>query len=159
MPIPREQLRLTDDELDEMLRAERTLHVATVSPDGSPHVVPLWFVWRDGAVWINNLKRSKRSRDVREGSPIALCVDTGVEYQELRGAVLYGRFEAADEDPGLEPVKAEFAEKYWGLDAIPDLKSHEWLRLRPERTVSWDFRKIPSGRDRRLDAGKSQPNA
>jgi hypothetical protein len=45
------------------------------------------------------------------------------------------------------------------MDAISDLKSHQWLRLRPDRVASWDFRKIPSGRDRRLDAGKSQPDA
>jgi len=159
MPIPREQLRLTDEELEEMLRNERTLRVATVSADGWPHVVPLWFVWRDGAVWVNNLRRSKRSRDVREGSPVALCVDTGVAYQELRGAVLYGRFGVADAEPVLETVKAEFARKYWGMDSIPDLKSHEWLRLIPERVASWDFRKIPAGRDRRLEAGKSQTDA
>src|SRR5258708_21975866 len=118
MPIPREQLRLTDPELEELLRSERTLHVATSSADGWPHVVPLWFVWRDGAVWINNLRRSKRSRDISEGSPVALCVDTGVEYQQLRGAVLYGRFEAAGGDAALEPVKAEFARKYSGVDSI-----------------------------------------
>src|SRR5438874_1009306 len=156
MPIPREQLRLSDDELDEILRNERTVHVSTVSADGWPHVVPLWFVWRSREVWINNLRRSKRSRDIREGSPVALCVDTGVSYQELRGAVLYGRFEAADDDEALEPVKAEFARKYWGIETIPDLKSHQWLRLKPERITSRDFRKIPSGRDRRLDAGKPQ---
>ena len=72
MPIPREQLRLTDQELDELLRTERTARVATVSADGWPHVVPLWFVWRDGAVWINNLRRSKRSHNLRDGSPVAL---------------------------------------------------------------------------------------
>lgn len=158
MPIPRAQLRLSDEELDEILRSERTVHVATASADGWPHVVPLWFVWRDGTVWINNLRRSKRSRDIHEGSPVAVCVDTGVEYQELRGAVLYGRFEAADDDVLLEPVKAEFARKYWGVETIPDLKSHQWLRLKPERIASWDFRKIPAGRDRRLDPGKSQAN-
>ena len=156
MPIPRAQLRLTDEELDDLLRSERTLHVATSSADGWPHVVPLWFVWRDGAVWINNLRRSKRSRDISEGSPVALCVDTGVEYQELRGAVLYGRFEAVGDDDALESVKAAFAQKYWGVASIPDLKSHQWLRLKLERIASWDFRKIPAGRDRRLDAGKPQ---
>ena len=132
------------------------MHVATASADGWPHVVPLWFVWRDGAVWINNLRRSKRSRDIGEGSPVALCVDTGVSYQELRGAVLYGRFEAAVGDTALEAVKAEFARKYWAVETIPDLKSHQWLRLKPERIASWDFRKIPAGRDRRMDAGKPQ---
>src|SRR5688500_14918574 len=107
-------LRLTADELDELLAAERTLRAGTVSPDGWPHVVPLWFVWHDGVIWINNLRRSKRSRDVEAGSNVALCVDTGVLYGELRGAVLYGRFEEATDDARLPSVRAAFAEKYWG---------------------------------------------
>ncbi len=157
MPIPREQLRLTDEELDQLLANERTLRAATVSPGGLPHVVPLWFVWHDGAVWVNSLRRSKRTHDVAAGSAVALCVDTGVQYEDLRGAVLYGRFTPAGEDSDLSQVKEAFARKYWDLDAIPDLKSHEWLLVRPERVVSWDFRKIPAGRDRRLEARKPSP--
>ena len=88
MPIPREQIRLTGDELDELLTTQRTLRAATASPEGLPHIAPLWFVWRDGAIWVNSLRRSKRSHDLADGSAVALCVDTGVRYEELRGAVL-----------------------------------------------------------------------
>ena len=52
-------------------------------------------------------------------------------------------------------MKAEFARKYWNLPSVPEMKSHTWLCLRPERIVSWDFSKIPAGKDRRLQAGKS----
>jgi nitroimidazol reductase NimA-like FMN-containing flavoprotein (pyridoxamine 5'-phosphate oxidase superfamily) len=157
MPIPRAQLRLSDAELNRLLDTERTLRAATVSPQGMPHVVPLWFVWHDGAIWINSLRRSKRAHDVAAGSEVALCVDTGVEYGELRGAVLYGRFRPAENEAALAQVKTMFARKYWALDAIPDLDSHEWLVLRPDNVVSWDFRKIPAGRDRRLEARKPSP--
>ena len=157
MPIPRERLRLTERELDDLLATERTLRAATVSPEGLPHVVPLWFVWHDGAIWINSLRRSKRAHDVAAGSAVALCVDTGVEYEQLRGAVLYGRVAPASEATDLSHVRAAFARKYWGLDTIPDLKSHEWLLVRPDNIVSWDFRKIPAGRDKRLEAGKTSP--
>jgi nitroimidazol reductase NimA-like FMN-containing flavoprotein (pyridoxamine 5'-phosphate oxidase superfamily) len=154
VPIPRDELRLTPEELAELLGTERTLRAATVSPDGSPHVVPLWFVWHEGAVWINNLRRSRRSRDVAAGSSVALCVDTGVQYAELRGAVLYGRFEEAVGHAGLPAARAAFARKYWGGNEVPDIRSHVWLRLEPERIASWDFRKIPAGRDRRLEGAK-----
>jgi nitroimidazol reductase NimA-like FMN-containing flavoprotein (pyridoxamine 5'-phosphate oxidase superfamily) len=152
MPIPREQLRLTPEELDELLTTERTLRAATVGPDGTPHVVPLWFVWHEGAVWINNLRKSRRSRDVSHGSPVALCVDTGHEYGELRGAVLYGRFDVAPGDATMPEIRRAFGRKYWGDVEIPDVKSHVWLRLIPEKVVSWDFRKIPPQRDRRVEA-------
>jgi general stress protein 26 len=145
---------LTDEELAQLLAEQRTLHAATVSPDGSPHVVPLWFVWHQGAIWINNLRRSRRSRDVAAGSSVALCIDAGVQYAELRGAVLYGHFEEATEDALLPGVRAAFARKYWGGNEVPDIRSHVWLRLEPERIASWDFRKIPAGRDRRLEGAK-----
>lgn len=153
MPIAREELRLTPAELDDLMSSTRTLRVGTVSSDGWPHVVPLWFIWQDGTIWINSLKRSKRARDVEAGSPVALCIDVGVEYQELRGAVLYGRFQdVSDDDPSLTAIRSMFGAKYWGGIDVPALRSHQWLRLTPERTVSWDFRKIPAGRDKRLEA-------
>ena len=155
MPIPREQLRLTDEELEELLSTERTMRAGTVSPDGSPHVVPLWFVWHEGAIWINNLRKARRSRDLEAGSDVALCIDTGTEYFELRGAVLYGRpREVAAEDPALPVVRQAFGDKYFGGIEIPDTKSHVWLRLVPGRVVSWDFRKIPAGRDGRAETSK-----
>ncbi|MFN2543425.1 MAG: pyridoxamine 5'-phosphate oxidase family protein [Actinomycetota bacterium] len=155
MPIPREQLRLTEEELEELLRTERTMRAGTVSPDGSPHVVPLWFVWRGGAIWISNLRKARRSRDIEAGSHVALCIDTGVEYFELRGAVLYGRPQEADPaDPMLPEVRTEFGAKYFGGIEVPDVKSHVWLRMVPERIVSWDFRKIPAGRDGRSEASR-----
>jgi nitroimidazol reductase NimA-like FMN-containing flavoprotein (pyridoxamine 5'-phosphate oxidase superfamily) len=156
VPIPREQLRLTPEELDDLLSTIRTCHVGTVSPDGGPHVVPLWFVWHAGAVWVNNLRRTRRSRDLAAGSAASVCVDTGVEYAELRGAVLYGRFDEATDHPEISGARAAFATKYWGGYEVPDLKSHVWLRMAPERTVSWDFRKIPAGRDRRLEESRGQ---
>lgn len=154
MPISRDQLRLTAEELDELLRSERTMRAGTVSPDGDPHVVPLWFVWHGGAIWVNNLRRSRRTRDIAAGSKAALCVDTGVQYGELRGAVLYGRFEEATGDPGIGEARRAFAQKYWGGNEVPDIKSHVWIKMVPERVVSWDFRKIPAGRDKRLEQAR-----
>jgi len=154
MPIPRGQLRLTHEELDELMTSERTLRAATVGDDGSPHLAPLWFVWHDGAVWVNNLRRSRRSRHIGAGSKTALCVDTGHQYGELRGTVLYGSFAEATDDPRLDEVRRRFADKYWGGHFVPDIPSHVWISLTPERVVSWDFRKIPSGRDKRLDEAK-----
>ena len=155
MPIPREQLRLTNQELDELLRETRTMRAGTVSPDGSPHVVPLWFVWHEGAIWINNLRKSRRTRDLQAGSQVALCIDTGHDYFELRGAVLYGTPQEVDaHDSALPLVRKGFGDKYFGGFEVPDVKSHEWVKMKPERVVSWDFRKIPAGRDGRAEISK-----
>jgi hypothetical protein len=163
MPIPRSELRLDDHDLQELLATERTMRVGTVGPDASPHVVPMWFVWHGGAIWINNLRRARRSSDLWAGSSVALCIDTGFEYFELRGAVLYGRPEPVQpDDPDLPEVRRAFGAKYFHGADISDMKSHQWLKVVPDRVVSWDFRKIPAGRDGRAvmarrEAGTGEP--
>ncbi len=152
MPLPRSVLRMTDEELEAFLVRERTVRVATVSASGEPHVSPLWYVWLDGAMYFNSLKRSRRGRDLSHGSRVSACVDAGREYGELHGAVLYGALEPI-EDPELGArIRKLFGEKYWGGIDIPEVKSHTWFELRPDEIVSWDFKKIPAGRDRRLEA-------
>src|SRR5438093_12145511 len=140
MPIPRAQLRLDPPELEKLLNEAREVHVATVSPEGSPHVVPLWFVWHAGAVWVNSLIRSRRTRNVQAGSPVAVCADAGFEYEDLRGVVLRGRFLDASADPVLGEAQAIYARKYWGGDVVPPVRSHAWMKLVPENAASWDFR-------------------
>jgi nitroimidazol reductase NimA-like FMN-containing flavoprotein (pyridoxamine 5'-phosphate oxidase superfamily) len=150
MPIPRSELRLDEADLQELLSTERTMRVGTAGPEASPHVVPMWFVWHGGAIWINNLRKARRSSDLSAGSSVALCIDTGFEYFELRGAVLYGRPVAVEpDDPDLAEVRRAFGAKYFYGADISEGKSHQWLKVVPERIVSWDFRKIPAGRDGR----------
>ncbi len=160
MPLPRSILRLTDEELDGLLTTEKVLRAGTVSDDGVPHVAPLWFIWYDGAIWLNSLRRSRRQADLAEGSQVALCVDAGDIYWELRGAVLYGRPVEATNDPKLPEARRAFAHKNWGIEDLPpEIKSHVWLKVVPEKIVSWDFKKIPAGKDPRVKYGPKPPDS
>lgn len=152
MPLPRSVLRMTPDELETLLSTERTARVATVSASGEPHVAPMWFIWSGGKLYVNSLRRSRRSSDLEAGSKVAVCVDAGEQYAELRGAVLYGSFADASDDPGLAEIRSMFGAKYWAGIQVPEVRSHLWLTLKPDRIVSWDFSKIPTGKDRRLEA-------
>jgi nitroimidazol reductase NimA-like FMN-containing flavoprotein (pyridoxamine 5'-phosphate oxidase superfamily) len=150
---PREQRRsraiaMSAEELDTFLGGEHTCRVATVSATGEPHVAPLWFVWVDGALWLNSLVRSQRWTDLGRDPRIAVVVDAGTDYRELRGVEIKGRAEAvgdvprsAEPDPRLTAVESAYARKYSGTDAFAPDGRHGWLRIRPEKVTSWDFRK------------------
>jgi len=142
-------IAMTAAEVDEFLTAERTCRVATSGKDGRPHVVPLWFVWNSGALWLSSVVRSQRWTDLMRDPRVAVVVDAGVEYTELRGVELYGEVapvgeipRAAAPDPVLDQVEELFAGKYTGGVKVPADGRHAWLRLTPEKLVSWDFRKL-----------------
>ncbi|QDI72288.1 pyridoxamine 5-phosphate oxidase [Streptomyces calvus] len=143
------RIMMTPGELDDFLTAQRTCRVATVSADGAPHVSALWFAWDGTSLWLYSVVRSKRWADLRRDPGVAVVVDTGEEYGELRGVELAGRVEFVGEVPRTGELCAEldvpetlFARKYFDLDEMPHDGRHAWLRLTPEKTVSWDFRKL-----------------
>ncbi|MFE7835404.1 pyridoxamine 5'-phosphate oxidase family protein [Streptomyces sp. NPDC057474] len=138
-------------ELDEFLSAQRTCRVATVSSDGAPHISPLWFVWDGTSLWLYSITRSKRWSALRHDPRVAVVVDAGEEYGELRGVELSGAVEFVGEaprtgEPAPELVEVErlFARKNFGIDDMPHDGRHAWLRLTPDAIASWDFRKLGS---------------
>ena len=142
-------IAMTAAEVDQFLATERTCRVATVGRDGQPHVAPLWFAWDGKSLWLSSLVRSQRWTDLMRDPRVAVIVDSGVEYSELRGVELSGAVAAVGDAPrtaGPDPALAEperlFAEKYTGGVAVPPDGRHGWLRLTPEKLVSWDFRKL-----------------
>ncbi|MCW2717712.1 MAG: pyridoxamine 5-phosphate oxidase-related FMN-binding protein [Pseudonocardia sp.] len=139
---------MTPDEVDAFLAEERICRVATVGTNG-PHATPLWYVWHDGALWLTSLSRSQRWIDLQKDPRIAVVVDAGEDYMELRGVELRGKVEVVGEVPRtgedvpeLEGPQQAFADRYTGGQVVNDGR-HAWMRLVPEKVTSWDFRKLP----------------
>ncbi|MEV0256959.1 pyridoxamine 5'-phosphate oxidase family protein [Streptomyces sp. NPDC050732] len=143
------RIMMTPDEVDAFLATERTCRVATVSRDGAPHASPLWFAWDGTSLWLYSIIRSKRWSDLRKDPRIAVVVDAGEEYGELRGVELTGTAEFVGESPRvgepcpeLDAPERLFARRVFGLDEMPHDGRHAWIRLTPDAVTSWDFRKL-----------------
>jgi hypothetical protein len=142
------RIAMTDDERDTFLAEARTCRVATVGRDGAPHVTPLWFAWDGAALWLTSLVRSQRWTDLQHDQRISAVVDAGDDFTDLRGVEIWGVAEPVGEVPrtgepvpGLERPERLFADKYAGGTVHHDGR-HGWLRVVPDKIVSWDFRKI-----------------
>lgn len=137
-------------EIDKFLAASRTCRVATVSANG-PHASPLWFVWHQGALWAYSIVTSQRFKDLQADPRVAIVVDDGHDFTELRGVELTGEVAVVGEVPRIgEPLpeaagaEAAYARKYQGSEDLEHDGRHAWLCLRPRKVVSWDFRKMPT---------------
>ena len=139
---------MTPEELEQFLADERVCRVATIGTDG-PHATPLWFGWLDGYLWLYSIVRSQRWTDLQNDPRIGVTIDTGVDYFELRGVEITGSVEIVGEVPRLgEPndelagIEKLFARKYMGGEEVFHDERHAWLRVKPTKIASWDFRKL-----------------
>ena len=157
------RIAMSEDERDVFLTSERTCRVASSTAEG-PHVAPLWFIWDGGALWLYSIVESQRWRDLERDRRVAVVVDRGENYDELRGVELRGRVTPVGEVPRvgaavaeLRAVEALWSEKYAaGTDTAHDGK-HAWLRLDPSKIVSWDFRKMAQLAQAAETAGHQSP--
>lgn len=142
------RIAMTPEERDAYLTEQRTCRVASVGQDGAPHVSPLWFVWDGTSLWLNSIVRSQRWADLMREPRVSIVIDDGVEFGDLRGVELLGRVEQVGEVPrsgeplpALDEPERLKADKYNGGKVVYDGR-HAWLRLTPEKIISWDFRKM-----------------
>src|SRR4030088_1885539 len=118
------RIAMTGPEGDGFLTEQRTCRVATMSPDG-PHATLLWFAWDGTSLWLHSLSRSQRWTDWERDNRVAVVIDDGHDYGELRGVELRGRAVTVGEVPrtgepsaGLAAVESLFARKYYGGRAL-----------------------------------------
>jgi pyridoxamine 5'-phosphate oxidase family protein len=102
------------------LRGERRLaRMATVGPDGTPHVTPvgMWSIDPDGAVEVtgHNFAATKKFRDVARTGRAAIVVDDVLAPWAPRGVEVRGPAQAlAAPEPRIR-IQAERIVS-WGLD-------------------------------------------
>lgn len=151
------RIAMSAEEVDVFLTESRVCRVASLGADGSPHNSPLWFLWDGDYLWLYSIVSSQRWTDLMRDPRVSVVVDGGHDFFELHGVELRGAVERVGpvprvagpegnpfDVPELEKVERLFAPKYMGN---PDGSMyhdgrHAWLRLRPEKIVSWDHRKI-----------------
>jgi Pyridoxamine 5'-phosphate oxidase len=141
-------IAMTADEIDGFLAAQRTCRIATYSQAAGPHLSPVWFVWDGCTVWLHSLVRSQRFTDIARDPRVSVLADYGHDYHELHGVELRGSAVVVGEvprvgspDDALAEPERLFAAKYGGMTYDG---RHAWLRVTPEKIVSWDFRKNTS---------------
>ncbi len=84
----RDQIQLSDEEVLAFLDEERVVTCATLGPRGWPHLMPLWFVVRDGRIWAWTFAKSQKVKNLDRDPRATLQVEAGDEYHELRGVML-----------------------------------------------------------------------
>lgn len=141
------RIAMSPEERSEFLTANRTCRVATSGAEGAPHQSALWYVWDGNVLWLNSLVKSQRWADIVRDPRVSILVDAGDDFTDLRGVEIIGKAAPVGEVPRtgehndeLAAPETAFGEKYAGGRFGYDGK-HAWLRVVPEKMVSWDFRK------------------
>jgi PPOX class probable F420-dependent enzyme len=147
----REAIKMTDEEALAFLEEERTVICATNGRDGFPHLMPLWYVVRDGTLWAWTYAKSQKTRNLERDPRATLQVEAGRSYERLRGVML--RCETTvHRDPAviggfMHDLTARYLPPGGDLEAMRggfarQIPKRVALEFTERDRVSWDHRKL-----------------
>lgn len=136
MPKP-----MSEEEMRQFLLAKpaRTGKIATVRPDGRPHVTPIWYAIEGNTLLFNTWHESVKAANLQESRYVAICVDD--EEPPFSYVIVEGTVEIEEEAPDLQYWTTRIASRYMGQELAESFGrrnavSGEWLvRVRIEKML------------------------
>jgi PPOX class probable F420-dependent enzyme len=143
----RRQIQLSPDEQAAFFREQRKAALATLDQDGFPHIVAMSYFAKDGAFYMTSYGKAQKVVNIRRNPKVALMIEAGDGYSELRGVMVRGRCEIIE---GADAVRAAFAAMAEARGTTPSRPSASGdsapkrvvLKIVPEKITSWDHRKL-----------------
>ncbi len=151
----RDQIQMTPDEVRRFIDSKKTITIVSNGPGGYPHPMPMWFARDpDDSLRMATYRTSQKIVNIKRDPRVSLLCETGIEYQELKGVVLYGVAELVDDFELVCDTLMRAGGRGEGLpqdEAVArklmesmrkNAEKRYVIRVKPERVVSWDHAKL-----------------
>lgn len=131
------------DRSAEFLSGQKILRLATVDDRGIPHVVPVWYLYRDSMIYIGTNTRTAKAKNVRRTGWAAFCADEGVR-SPIRGVMGRGRAALLTEAGFVDKMARAILLRYF--DSMEEPSAQDLLRetdciiqVGPLSLTRWDY--------------------
>ena len=160
MPKQRDRVQMTAAEVEDMLASNRKVQLATISPDGYPHLVTMYYTLVDGKIAFWTYRTSQKALNLARDPRISCLVETGQAYFDLRGVQIQGTVETIIDPDVIYRIglavgnvvgNASAGASAVGTGAAGDAvneyvasaarKRYAYI-VEPARVISWDHTKL-----------------
>jgi nitroimidazol reductase NimA-like FMN-containing flavoprotein (pyridoxamine 5'-phosphate oxidase superfamily) len=144
--------KMTPEMLDRFLAGPHLARLATADPvTRQPHVVPVWYVWHEGSLWISSFASTRKVKELEENPLCSIVIDTASTGYTNEAAILEGRADLVRLPRDLvHRLSTLIYTRYLGEDGVQDPDPQSWIhdpenlliRLTPTTVRTWYSREI-----------------
>ncbi len=116
----------------EQMTPARNYWVATTSPDGRPHCMPVWGVWLDERFWFSTGPTTRKARNLLANPNVVVHLESGADL-----VVLEGTAQEITDEAWVEQFLAAYNPKYSWEFRVSQLTSGGLFRVQPQRVFAW----------------------
>ena len=115
---------------DPRLQTDRNVWLATVRPNGKPHLIPIWFVWHNDKFYICTEGSSVKIKNIQANPCVSVSLEDGNKPVLAEGTA------TLSERPYPDDVAALFQQKYnWNINT--DTSYTNLIEIAPQKWLNW----------------------
>jgi nitroimidazol reductase NimA-like FMN-containing flavoprotein (pyridoxamine 5'-phosphate oxidase superfamily) len=119
---------MIDSHAQERLTNSANIWLATVRPNATPHLIPIWLVWLDGKAYICTPRDSVKVRNIEKQPRVTFALEDGDNPLVIEGAA-----KILDSIP--EKVAEVFQTKYdWDIRSAT---ANVVIEITPRKVLDW----------------------
>lgn len=142
----RAQIVMTPDEVRAYLAESRTANIATIGPNGRPHLVAVWFIPHGDGVATWTYRSSQKVRNLERLAQATVLVESGDSYDQLRGVSMECDVTIVEDTAQVAAIGTALLGKHAGEPDPAFVHAQAAKRVglvfTPTKVVSWDHRKL-----------------
>jgi PPOX class probable F420-dependent enzyme len=138
-------MAMSSAEIDTFLNGVHLARVATVRPNGRPHVAPVWYLWEDGTFYFETSRSAVKAKNLRSNPNIAITVDVSEGGLRLRYVILEGPATLIENKETVRKLTKRIYGRYVGVEALQTPTLIEMLkvdnlivRVKPTKFITMD---------------------
>ena len=137
---------MSEQESDNFLSNGRILRVASIGPNGEPHIAPKAYLYENGKFYVQTGPQSRKARNIKANSKVAFSVDVGERFSEFKAVVGRGTARILTNSKFDVEIGKRILLKYFGDLNSPAAKQlanleHVLIEITPTTKISWDYSK------------------
>ena len=161
MASGRSAVAMSDEEVSSFLDSSLKVQVASIGPDGAPHLTTLFYVVHDGKIAFWTYGSSQKIKNLERDPRITCLVETGTDYFELAGVSVQGTAEIVREEDRIREIGSKVVHAMAGAEDLGELgaenvekqvRKRVGIVVTPTRIASWDHSKMST-----LPGGGTKP--
>ena len=126
------------------IRTQKILRIATIGPQGNPHIVPVWYMYSRKKFYVGTNTRTVKAKNVKQNPRVSFCIDVGINSPDIFGVMGIGRARLILENKTVKSIAKRILLRYFknleNKSAQSLLKETDCIiEITPKKISNWKY--------------------
>ncbi len=129
---------------DNFLKTQKVLRLATIDNTGTPHIVPVWYLYSQKKFYIGTNTKTEKAKNLRKNKRVSFCIDVGIHSPDIYGVMGKGNAKLILDKNKVSSIAKKILKRYFRT--LENKSAKELLEdtdciieITPKKLSTWSY--------------------